>query len=226
MLTVIAMRHAELFAIVLVLVLAGGPLRALGGSEAPWVGEDHNGKPCNGGTAGNYGPYDYRVDKGKLPVVENRHFTERVELLKQGETVQHAMGDVNYTLVHFPNHHRALHTAVTFSLREGDTARGRKHPAECYLQRAIQFRPDDPVPYMLYGLYLHRLGRVEAAMTYYRRAEDFVPTDPNLLYNMGLAFFDRGEYQRARQYATRAYSQGMSLPGLKRKLASAGYPLE
>ncbi len=217
------MKQPRPFLIALALLLALPGMARSSGAAAPWVGEDHSGRPCNGRNPGNFGPFDYRYDKEKLPVVERRHFTRRIEQLQERENTQHPIREVRYTLTRFPNHHRALNTAVLFSLRKGDTAEGRGHPAECFLQRAINFRPEDPVPHMLYGLYLHRLGRPEAALEFYRRAEQLTPTDANLLYNMGLVHFDSENYEESRHYAEEAYSRGIELPGLRRKLQEAGH---
>lgn len=193
------------------------------GAEAPWVGESLGGAACTGSHSGNFGPFDYLIHKDKLPVVENRHFTARVEQLKRGETTKHAMGDVNYTLSKFPNHHRALYSAVRFSLGEAGGGSRRRYPAECFLQRAIYFSPKDSVPYMLYGLYLHQLGHLEQALQKYQAAERLAPDDPNLLYNIGLVLFEKGDHAASRRYAIKAYSHGIPLPGLRRKLKSAGY---
>lgn len=193
------------------------------GAQAPWVGETLDGRTCKGAKAGNFGPFDYLVHKDKLPVVENRHFTPQVEQLKGGETTRHAMGDVNYTLVKFPNHHRALYSAVRFSLGDMGGGSRRRYPAECFLQRAIYFSPGDSVPHMLFGLYLHRLGRLDQSLHEYRAAERLAPNDANLLYNIGLVQFDNGNYTESQRYAIRAYTHGITLPGLKRKLQQAGH---
>lgn len=191
--------------------------------EAPWVGDTLDGRACTGDSAGNFGPFDYLTDKAQLPVVENRHFTPQVEQLKGGETTKHAMGDVSYTLTKFPNHHRALYSAVRFSLGEMGGGSRRNYPAECFLQRANYFNPKDPVPYMLYGLYLHQLGQLELSMEKYQAAEKLAPDDANLLYNMGLVNFDSGNYEQSQEYAIKAYRHGMELPGLRRKLREAGH---
>ena len=191
--------------------------------KAPWVGETLDGRSCTGGDPRNFGPFDYRTDKDRLPVVENRHFTPQVEQLVRGESTLHPMGDASYTLVRFPNHHRALYSAVRFSLGESAYDSLRKYPAECFLQRAIYFRPDDSVPHMLYGLYLHRLGELGQSLEKYQAAEELAPKDANLLYNMGLVYFDSGNYIESRRYAEEAYSFGIQLPGLQRKLEEAGY---
>lgn len=192
--------------------------------DAPWVGSSLDGMNCSGGSAGNFGPFDYRADKDKLPVVENRHFTPEIEQLQRGQTTANPMGDVQYTLVKFPNHHRALYSAVRYSLTATSSGERRKYPpAECFLQRAIAFSPDDSVPHMLYGLYLHRKGKLERSLDSYRAAEKLAPNDANLLYNLGLVLFDTGQYAESSRYAHRAYDYGITLPGLKRKLQQAGH---
>ena len=195
----------------------------VGAEPAPWVGATLNGATCTGGNPGNFGPFDYITNKNKLPVVERRHFTAQVEQLVQGETAPHPMGDVSYTLVRFPNHHRALYSAVRYSLGEAPKSSRGNYYAECFLQRAINFSPSDPVPQMLFGLYLHRLGHLRGAIDHYRVAEQMAPNDPNLLYNFGLALFDAGRYEEASQYARKAYDHGVEFPALKRKLKKAGY---
>lgn len=211
------------FAAATISVLLGAVAGSAAAQEAPWVGESLDGAPCSGDSPGNFGPYDYRTDKHRLPVVENRHFTNQVEQLRRGETRTHPMGDVNYTLTVIPNHHRALYSAVRFSLGDSSYGPFRGVTAECYLQRATRFSPEDSVPLMLYGLYLHRLGRLEESLEKYQAAEERAPDDANLLYNMGLVQFDTGNYEEARRYAEKAYGHGIGLPGLRRKLQEAGH---
>ncbi|MEX1198524.1 MAG: tetratricopeptide repeat protein [Pseudohongiellaceae bacterium] len=206
--------------LIVLLSIAAGSAAA---QQAPWVGTSLNGVACSGGSPGNFGPYDYRTDKERLPVVENRHFTPQVEQLRRGETAQHPMSDASYTLVRFPNHHRALYSAVRFSLGESGYGSHDRYVAECFLQRAIHFRLNDPVPHMLYGLYLHRLGQLDKSLEKYQAAEELAPNDANLLYNMGLVYFDSGNYAESYRYAQAAYSHGIELPGLRRKLQEAGH---
>jgi tetratricopeptide (TPR) repeat protein len=210
------------FRVISFLLLLIGPAGA-GAEPAPWVGVALNGAACTGGNPGNFGPFDYITNKEKLPVVERRHFTVQVEQLVQGETAPHPMGDVSYTLVRFPNHHRALYSAVRYSLGEATKSTRENYHAECFLQRAINFSPADPVPRMLFGLYLHRLGHLPSAIEHYQVAEQMAPNDPNLLYNYGLALFDAGRYEEANHYAVKAYNLGVEFPALKRKLKNAGY---
>jgi tetratricopeptide (TPR) repeat protein len=207
-------------AIALVALLTGAPASAR--EKAPWIGTSFEGLPCTGSGTANFGPFDYRTDKNRLPIVENYHFTPEMEQLRF-RRLQDSMGNVRYTITKFPNHHRALYTAVRFSLMDAETKLKRKHPAECFLQRAIAFRRNDAVPYQLFGLYLHRLDQTEKAMEYYRKAEELSPQDPMLQYNIALVLLDQNKPEEAAKYAGMAYGAGVTLPGLKKRLQAAGY---
>ncbi|MCP5346832.1 MAG: hypothetical protein R3F41_15455 [Gammaproteobacteria bacterium] len=197
-----------------------------GAQTTPWVGDTLDGRVCAliaTGVAEGYGPFDYRFHKNRLPLVEGAHFTPDVENLVRGKTAEHPMPDINYTLNRFPNHHRALYAAIRYALGESSYPRREGFYAECYLQRAINFSPTDPTPYMLFGLYLHRMKKLDRALEMYERAEDLAPNDGNLLYNMGLLHFDLGNYDQSRHYADEAYRRGIDLPGLRRKLQEASH---
>ncbi|MEZ5571766.1 MAG: tetratricopeptide repeat protein [Halioglobus sp.] len=195
--------------------------------RAPWVGKMLSGAKCDGGQV-PFGPYDYlQRDRfpAQLEVVEEVHFTSNIEQLRSGNTTS-AMGDVHYTLQTWPNHHRALNTALQFRLqhkalwRTNNVALG--YPAECYLQRAMNFSPKDPVPYMLYGLLMHQMKQYNKALFAYRLAVKLQPDDLITQYNMGLTLAEMKKYGEARKVAQKVYAAGFPLPGLKRKLEKAG----
>ncbi len=78
-------------------------------ANAPWVGSDFNGRPCNGNEM-SYGPFDYNNLEHKeknLHVVESYHFTPEVQFLKKGKS-GFLRDDLDYTLLAFPNHARSL----------------------------------------------------------------------------------------------------------------------
>lgn len=186
-----------------------------------------NGTKCDGGQV-PFGPYDYLQRdrlKSQLEVVEESHFNKDVESLTKGMTAT-AMGDIHYTLQTWPNHHRALKSAVQFRLRnremwdKGDNT-AQNYPAECYLQRAIKFSPNDPVPYMLHGMLMHQMKQFEKALKSYRQAIRLQPTDLVTQYNMGLTLVELKQLKEAQQIADKVYAAEFPLPGLKRKLAEA-----
>ena len=209
---------------------------------APWVGEDYTGNPCNGG-AMDYGPFDYNNKKHKiekLPIVEKHHFMLSVEKLVNSENYRsatHVLGNVGYTIRAFPNHHRALATLIRYYVRElkknnfkntaTDIARKiRGTPPECYLQRAINFSPNDGNVFALTGYYTHQINRLEDAESAYRSAIKLSPKNSEIHYNYGLLLIQNQRYEEARVQAKIAYKLGYPLPGLKRRLQKAGYDFQ
>ncbi|NND68829.1 MAG: hypothetical protein HKN19_14665 [Halioglobus sp.] len=192
---------------------------------APWVGKTAEGKPCKGGQPTS-GPFDYlrrRQLVGQLEVVEEHHFNRNVENLIKGITTE-PMGDIDFTLRSFPNHHRALNSAVKFRLRHKRfPPKSKGLRAECYLQRAINFSPNDPIPYGLLGYTFHKLGKPSRAVEPYKTALKMSPGDMMLKYNLALALTELERYHAARAHAEEVYDAGFPLPALKRRLLEAGH---
>jgi TPR repeat len=189
--------------------------------RAPWVGERLDGKECKGSHI-PFGPFDY-LRREQLPaeleVVERAHFFPEVETLESPFSID----DISYTVMAWPNHHRALHSSMKFRMMTLDWPENSKTaPAECQLQRAINFSPRDPVPYMMYGLMLHKAKQYDKALLSYRAAIGLRPDDVLTQYNMGLTLVELKQYQEALKMAKAAYAAGMPLPGLKNKLIAAG----
>lgn len=167
-------------------------------------------------------PLDYRIDKDKLPVVENRHFDPLTERLVRGQTTS-VGGDIGYTLGKFPNHHRALISMMNLGIRDKTAKpRGALYSVECYMRRAEAFRRDDAMVKMIYGLYLLNDGRAEAAIKKLESAQEMAENNPNLHYNLGLAYVKLKRYEEALTSAHKAYSLGFPLSGLRDKLKRAG----
>jgi len=198
-----------------------------GDTLAPWVGTMLNGTKCDGGQV-PFGPYDYlhrNELKSQLEVVEESHFNEDVENLTKGMSAS-AMGDIHYTLQTWPNHHRALNSAFRFRMQHRElwnvgNNTAQNYPAECYLQRAMNFSPNDPIPYMLHGMLMHQMKQYEAALKSYRQAIKLQPQDLITQYNMGLTLVELKKFQEAEAIAKKVYAADFPLPGLKRKLAEA-----
>ena len=177
-----------------------------------------------GSLKNHYGPFDYtdpEIRAAKLPIVERFHFSPKVE---NGESST-IMGDLDYTLRAFPNHHRALYAVARYQLKHPHKPGSKYYSADCYFKRAIRFKPDDGIVYLLYGIYLHRLDKLQDALTQYQEAEKFIKEGPELTelhYNLGLLYADMGDYKDAKVYAEKAYAAGYPLPGLRDKLKRAG----
>lgn len=189
---------------------------------APWVGVSLDGRPCRGKGTGSFGPYDYRVRKDKLTVVERYHLNADVLQLRRGMNSADPMGDIAYVVLRFPNHHRALDAAVRYAANNRDTLALKDNPVECMLQRAAQFTPSDPVPRLLFGMFFHRMDELELAEKQYALAEKLAPGEANIAYNQGLLYVELKNYERAAEYARIAYAAGITLPGLRRQLEQVG----
>lgn len=191
---------------------------------APWTGETLEGEECQGKSIG-FGPYDYlwRAQfPAELEIVESAHFTPSVEKLEAGNTGR-AIADIGYTIMAWPNHHRALHSSMKYRMGlKTWPENAYDPPAECQLQRAIKFSPNDPIPYMMYGLMLHKSKQYEKALFVYTAANRLKPDDILTLYNMGLTQVELKQYDAAVKTAETVYAAGMPLPGLKNKLIAAG----
>ena len=177
--------------------------------------------PCGDLTFG-YGPFDYWVDKGRLPIVEQHHFTAKVEALRGGQE-GYIGGDLDYTLHAFPNHPRALVAMMKLAEKEKKAQpQGAKYSVGCYFDRAIRYRPNDGMVRMIYASFLSKQGKKQEAIKELETAREVGTSSPNMDYNMGLAYFEVGDFEKSIVFAHRAYQAGFNLPGLKSKLVKAG----
>jgi tetratricopeptide (TPR) repeat protein len=168
--------------------------------------------------------YDYTnpEDKKMLATVEAFHFTSDVENLRAGATGTIG-ADLNYTLLMFPNHHRALAAMGTLAHREKILKpKGAQFSIECFFDRAIRFKPNDAMVRMVYATYLLQAAQTDRATEQYRVAVDLQPEDPTINYNLGLLYMKKKDYAQAKTYAKKAYDLGFPLPGLKNQLIQAG----
>ncbi len=136
-------------------------------------------------------------------------------------------GNLYYTLNYIPNHPKALHVLVEYSFVIKKRPRHARLPAppECALQRAIEYAPNDPGPYFLFGLYLHKLKKYELAVEKYNAGIELAPHSSEGIYNRGLSLVKLGRYEEAREDAIKAYALGYPLSGLRRMLKAKGYAI-
>jgi len=172
-----------------------------------------------------FGPFDYRTIPA-LPkdLVERAHFTLQVETLAAGKS-GYLGADIDYTLRAIPNHPRALLSMERLGMRDKtDFPRGAHYPVPCYFDRAIRFVPDDPMPHLIYAIYLKDHNKRAEAVAQLDTATSLKGDGDNadFAYDAGLLYFDLGEKDKALKYAHRAYDLGAQLPGLKAKLQAAG----
>ncbi len=215
----------------LLVVAAPDPVHAVGSGKAPWVGSTFGGAPCSGTNPSNFGPYDYTIHKDKLSVVELAHFNSNVENLFAGQNAAGPTTDIDYTLRVIPNHHRALNSAMQFHLQleeysqkhhKGKTGYKLRSPVECYMQRAVNYSPNDAISRMLFASFLHRKGHYDVADSQYKAARSLDPGNANIEYNYGLLLVDMERYGEARAVAKRLYAHNFPLPGLQNRLKAVG----
>jgi len=192
-----------------------------------WTGFDIKGAPCTGNRQG-FGPFDYTNAthrKKHLKVVEDYHFTREVEQLKRGKS-GHVAGDLDYTLRAFPNHHRALYALYRYATIPSLKKRRPLPTApECYFQRAIAFKPGDPIVHTLYGQYLLKKKRLNLARTEFVTALQIRPSYTSARYYLGITLFKQGEMAEAQKQANYVYKDGYKGQRLRKILEEAGYPV-
>ncbi|MFK8027433.1 MAG: tetratricopeptide repeat protein [Gammaproteobacteria bacterium] len=174
-----------------------------------------------------YGPFDYTNYEhftNKLPVVEQHHFSHEVEALLSGMS-DNIYGDLQYTLLAFPNHHRALVSISKFEF-EVEGAREmlleEKYDVDCYFRRGIAFKPTDGTVRLIYATYLHKKGFYDQAEKQYNEALILIPDSAEVHYNLGLLYADRNKLGLAVKHGHKAYELGYPLNGLKNKLIKKG----
>lgn len=115
-----------------------------------------------------------------------------------------------------PNHPRAL--SLLLEVHRSKPVSG----IEGFFQRAEEINPEAPDTLVLYGIYLHSVGKYSTAIEKYRKAIDLDPTNRNSYYNLGLALIEARDFVGANSAAQSAYGYGHPLPGLKNRLVRLG----
>lgn len=191
---------------------------------SPWALAQQGDSSCGNPFVNGFGPLDYRVEQGQnRKIVEDYHFTPRVESLISG-TTSSLGADIDYTLRAFPNHHRALISMMNLGFRlKSPTPPGAQFSIECYFRRALQFRPDDTIARTIYAKYLASSGRKPEAIRQLETVVQEAKENAFSQYNAGLIYFEMGEFDKALLQAHRALSLGFDRQGgLKQQLQAAG----
>jgi hypothetical protein len=170
-----------------------------------------------------YGPFDYVTQKNQLGVVEQHHFTPRVEALVGGVTSVHVGEDIDYTLRASPNHHRALLSLVRLGQKTHSTQPvGLAYSVECYFERALRFRPADSIVRMIYARYLFQDQRATQANQQLEQTVATAGDDAFVHYNVGLLYLEHENYTRALDHAHKAYALGIAQTALRDRLQLLG----
>jgi len=173
---------------------------------------------------GQYGPFDYRTERGNaFQLVQGAHFTPEVEALIRGKSTFTPGPDIDYTLRAFPNHHRALLAMIRLGeLQKTPKPNGSRYSVECWLERAIRFRPDDSIVRMVYSSYLNKNTRLPEATYQLEMATTYAKDNGFSHYNIGLHYFDLKNYDKALIQAHKAIELGLTQTALRDRLQSVG----
>jgi len=156
-------------------------------------------------------------------VVEEFHFTPEIEAGLRGRNGPIG-GDIDYTLKASPNHHRALVTLSRLATRlKTERLPGMDWPVECYFDRAIRYRPDDAVVYMLYAQYLHQRQRTGDATRQLENALRHAGDNAFTHYNIGLVYVELGQHASALAQAHKAMAMGFPRTELADQLKRSGH---
>lgn len=183
---------------------------------------------CDASIAADRVPNDYRLRerpdlRWNIADIKRNHYDPAVAGLRSGNVSRGVKADLTFILNWWPNHVPALEALVQYESAGGKV--WDLPTAACYLYRARAAFPED-IDVMLVQAYAHwKRNEPDRAAALY---EDVVRLDPTSLdahYNLGLVYLAQRKFEKAREHAVVAYEGGYPLPGLRRKLASAGYPI-
>jgi tetratricopeptide (TPR) repeat protein len=115
----------------------------------------------------------------------------------------------------------ATHMAMTFA--EG----GALAKANEFLDRAIQTHPSYGQSYLVKAALLKKSGKAAAARDVLLEGNEATNGKSAEIHNaLGFSYLNSKEYEKAREHARQAYVLGFPLPGLRDRLAKAGYGLQ
>ena len=168
-------------------------------------------------------PHDYytaqstAVTAELLRNVESYHLAQGIQETRDRRQ-QAAWADFDFILRYFPNHPRALvlmgETCAAWPTLRCDM--------ESYFAKAITMSPESDGIYLTQGVYLQKTGKLKDAIKSYQKALELNPESANTHYNLGLAYLANKQNRLANEEAQKAYSLGMTFPGLRNKLVAAG----
>jgi tetratricopeptide (TPR) repeat protein len=205
-------------------------LRAAGGlacalalfQSPPALAQGDASARCGDPFRNHFGPWDYRTArKEDIRIVEQAHFTPRIEQLQPGERI--LSDDMSYALNVFPNHHRVLMAMTRLVEREKtDKPDKSHHTIDCWYERAVRFRPDDTVVRVLYAQFLGKRKLTEQANGHLDVAVLNAGDNPFSHYNIGLMYYELGNAEKALVQAHKAASLGFPRPDLANLLKRDG----
>ena len=167
-----------------ILIVIVGTLAGTGTVAAPTFNEHGR---CTAGC--NY----FEGDSKHIWAVENYHLGPAKAKLADGR-VGYAMKDIEFMLRHFPNNPNAL-------MLLDDAAKRLEQPnmPARYFKEAIAAYPEEPMTYVVHGMFLQKRGKTADAIGQYERAVSLNPNLPDAHYNLGLALVQAKEAESGRR---------------------------
>ena len=146
-----------------------------------------------------------------------------MESLIRGHTTTTPGGDIDYTLRAIPNHPNALLAMMLLGEKDKTPQpRGSRYTVECWFDRAMRFRQDDPIVRMIYTTFLTKAGRKSDAIQQLETVVRSADENAFTYQNAGLLYFDLGEHAKALTLAHKAIELGLIRPELRERLQSVG----
>lgn len=179
---------------------------------------------------GFYGPMDFRgADPHDRRVVEEFHLDMELRTFLGGQVSGNnragtgaVAGGFDYTLNSFPNHPAALALMEQLGRRLGSEEPQGTRPLECWYGRAFKLVPDDPVVWVMYGVYLAHRARTTEALPHLDRAANEVTISAPMLHQLDMAHLTAKQYEKTQLAAMRAQSLGFKITPLQEQLKSLG----
>lgn len=139
--------------------------------------------------------------------------------------LESSLYESRFTLDRIPTNH-PMYAEILTHMGMVERERGNSGAALEYFERAITTHPKLPGGYQGQAL-LYRDQQKLAMAREVLLAGNAATEGQNveIAYFLGLVLFDMKDYEGAREHAGRAYELGYPLPGLRDKLARAGYAL-
>jgi len=176
-----------------------------------------------GSLSNHYGPHDWRKYHGADDIVTGAHFTPIVKSLRAGKTSATAGPDIDYTLRAIPNYSEALVAVIKLGEKEKtDKPIGMRHTVECWLERAVRFKPDDAVARMIFANYLNNKQRKSEARAQLNFVKELAADNPFTRFNLGMIYADLGDHDDALEQAHLALELGHPSTALRERLRAVG----
>lgn len=141
------------------------------------------------------------------------------------EALRHALGESRFTIDRIPSSH-PIYAEIATHMGQVERERGDMEGALRYYDLAITSHPENPSGYQGKALMLRSQGDLDGALEVLEQADKLTGgSSAEVHYFLGLVLVDKKDYEKARLHAEKAYQLGYPLPGLRNKLAVAGFPL-